>query len=111
MINIVFATLANRPLFSLASLKKCELPGTLPWRTVAISSFIAYILLCSFFRMHRRDAMLKKFGYTNKQSFSKMTNVDAQAIISYLGQLEFPWLYIASAQFALFKVGILSMLE
>lgn len=47
--------------------------------------------------------MLKKFGYTDKQSFSKMTNVDAQAIISYLGQLEFPWLYIVSAQFALFK--------
>ena len=55
--------------------------------------------------------MVRKFGYRDRESFSKMTNVDAQAIISYIGQLEFPWLYIASAQFALFKVIVLKMLE
>ena len=32
-----------------------------------------------------------------------MTNVDAQAIIMYLLELEFPRLYYTSLQFALFK--------
>jgi hypothetical protein len=49
--------------------------------------------------------MHKKFNYPTKESFSKMTNVDAQAIITYLGELEFPKIYLTSLQFALFKVS------
>jgi predicted transcriptional regulator len=49
--------------------------------------------------------MCRKFGYTNRESFSRMTNVDAQAIIVYLSQLEFPKIYTSSVQFALFKVS------
>jgi hypothetical protein len=48
--------------------------------------------------------MCRKFGYTNRESFSKMTNVDAQAIMGNLAQLEFPKVYTSSVQFALFKV-------
>lgn len=105
---------------SLANLKKLlfpdlaslglKLPRALPWTTVAIPSFLVYTLLCNFFRMQRRNAKQKKFGYNDRESFSKMTNVDAQAIMHYLGQLEFPRLYVASLQFALFKVYYIHIL-
>ena len=65
--------------------------------------FSFYICLCSFLRFQRRDAMQKKFNFPNRQSLSSMTNVDAQAIIVYLLELEFPRLYYTSIQFALFK--------
>lgn len=48
--------------------------------------------------------MHKKFSYPDKASFSKMTNVDAQAIMQYMAELEFPKIYEMSVQFALFKV-------
>ncbi|RDW63500.1 hypothetical protein BP6252_11045 [Coleophoma cylindrospora] len=47
--------------------------------------------------------MAKKFNYPDKASFARMTNVDAQAILQYLAELEFPRLYEMSLQFALFK--------
>jgi hypothetical protein len=50
--------------------------------------------------------MHKKFNYPTKESFSKMTNVDAQAIIRYMAELEFPKIFEISIQFALFKVSI-----
>lgn len=48
--------------------------------------------------------MAKKFNYPDKASLSRMTNVDAQAIMQYVAELEFPKLYEMSVQFALFKV-------
>ncbi|RFU30027.1 hypothetical protein B7463_g6329, partial [Scytalidium lignicola] len=47
--------------------------------------------------------MQKKFNYPNRASLSKMTNVDAQAILRYVSELEFPKLVTTSLQFALFK--------
>jgi hypothetical protein len=49
--------------------------------------------------------MRKKFNYSDKASLSRMTNVDAQAIIEYIAELEFPKLFEMSLQFALFKVS------
>ncbi|KAK9327259.1 hypothetical protein V1520DRAFT_299690 [Lipomyces starkeyi] len=72
------------------------------WTPYFIPGFLLYALLCSVLRFRRRDAMHKKFNYT-RATFSKMTNVDAQAIMSYLGELEFPKIFLASIQFALFK--------
>ena len=51
--------------------------------------------------------MHRKFGYATRESLAKMSNVDAQEIMTYLGQLEFPRIYLASLQFALFKVCFL----
>lgn len=48
--------------------------------------------------------MARKFNYPDKASLSRMTNVDAQAIMQYVAELEFPKLYEMSVQFALFKV-------
>jgi hypothetical protein len=95
--------IARLPLPDLSLLK---LPRSWPWPVIAIPSFLIYTLLCNSLRMQRRNAMQRKFGYTTRESFSKMTNVDAQQIMKYLAELEFPRIYVSSIQFALFKVLI-----
>jgi hypothetical protein len=100
----ITAGLKSLQSLTLPSLASIKLPRSWSWTTVAISSFLIYALLCRGLRMQRRNAMHRKFGYTTRESLSKMSNVDAQAIMNYLGQLEFPRLYLASLQFALFKV-------
>lgn len=47
--------------------------------------------------------MQEKFNFTDRKSFSRMTNVDAQEIITSLAELEFPKIMETSLQFALFK--------
>ncbi|KAL3420706.1 hypothetical protein PVAG01_07151 [Phlyctema vagabunda] len=74
-----------------------------PRGTYIILGLLCYVSLCSFLRLRRRDAMEKKFGYTDLASLASMTNADAQKIMSYLAELEFPKVYLTSLQFALFK--------
>jgi len=77
-----------------------------PWSyTLPVTGFFLYALVCRFLRFRRRDALLKKYHYPTRESLSKMTNDDAQAIGQILGQLEFPYIYVTSLQFALFKVS------
>jgi hypothetical protein len=106
-VEMASGALASLKSLSLPDLAALKLPRTWSWTTVAIPSFLVYTLLCNYLRMQRRNAMVKKFGYTTRASMAKMSNVDAQEITAYLGQLEFPRLYLASLQFALFKVFIL----
>lgn len=47
--------------------------------------------------------MQEKFKFADRKSFSRMTNVDAQEIITSLAELEFPKTMETSLQFALFK--------
>jgi hypothetical protein len=75
-----------------------------PWTTILVTSFLLYVGLCNLLRFQRRDAMQRKFGYPDRASLSRMTNVDAQAILVILAQFEFPKSYLTSIQFALFKV-------
>lgn len=88
----------------LAALKNLKLPKSWSWTQVAIPTFLVYTLVCNILRMQRRNAMVKKFGYTTRESMAKMTNVHAQEIMKYLGDREFPRIFLASLQFALFKV-------
>ena len=68
-----------------------ELPQLANHLSFLVPLFFAfYICLCSFLRFQRRDAMQKKFNFPDRQSLSGMTNVDAQAIIVYLLELEIP---------------------
>lgn len=75
-------------------------------KTTILLLLTTYLLLVHILRYSRRDAMLKKFGYTTRESLAKMTNTDAQAIMSNLGELEFPRFFKMSLQFALFKVSV-----
>ena len=65
---------------------------------------LAYILLVSFLRRRRERQMRLKFGYTTRDSLKNMTNDDAFAIQNAVAELEFPWVFKKSLQFALFKV-------
>ncbi|RAL58605.1 hypothetical protein DID88_003965 [Monilinia fructigena] len=70
----------------------------------SILLFLAtYILTVRYFRYARRDSMVKEFGYSTRESLKSMKNTDAQKIIGYLGELEFPTFNMISLQFALFK--------
>lgn len=42
--------------------------------------------------------MLKKFGFTDRKSLARMTNVEAQTIMCQLAELEFPKIYYTSVQ-------------
>jgi hypothetical protein len=79
--------------------------GVLSWGSYLVPVVLLYPIVCSVLRFRRRDAMRKKFNYSDKASLSRMTNVDAQAIIEYIAELEFPKLFEMSLQFALFKVS------
>jgi len=75
-----------------------------PWILYLIPTSLLYIAVCAALRFSRRDAMRKKFNYPDRASLSRMTNVEAQTIVQYLAELEFPRIYEMSVQFALFKV-------
>jgi len=77
----------------------------LHWAALIVPALLSYTALCSLLRFRRRNAMQKKFNYPDVASLSRMTNVDAQEIIQYLSELEFPLVYVRSLQFALFKVS------
>lgn len=75
----------------------------LSWSPYVVPAVATYLSLVWLLRFRRRDTMAKKFNYPDKASFSRMTNVDAQAIVQYVAELEFPKIYEMSLQFALFK--------
>ncbi|KAF3903561.1 hypothetical protein AA313_de0202344 [Arthrobotrys entomopaga] len=70
---------------------------------LASGIFAAYLLLCSVLRFRRMNWMRDHYGYRTRESFSKMTLEDAQAIHVDLAELEFPRVFSASIFFALFK--------
>ncbi|KAI9050743.1 hypothetical protein LZ554_004863 [Drepanopeziza brunnea f. sp. 'monogermtubi'] len=73
------------------------------WIPYIVIGLLAYTLLCSLLRFQRRDAKLKQYGFTDRRSLARMTNTEAQEIIKYMSELEFPKIYYTSIQFALFK--------
>jgi hypothetical protein len=64
-----------------------------------------YFSLCSILRFRRREIMQKKFDFSTRDSLKAMTTSQAQEILQYLAELEFPTVYVKSLEFALFKVG------
>jgi hypothetical protein len=89
-----------------AAVHRIALPqGGFPWSPYIVPIVISYSLLCPLLRFQRRDAMQKKYNLPDRKSLSQMTNVQAQEILQYLTELEFPQMSYTSVQFALFKVG------
>jgi hypothetical protein len=76
-----------------AAVHRIALPqGGFPWSPYIVPIIISYSLLCSQLRFQRRDAMQKKYNFPDRRSLSQMTNVQAQEILQYLTELEFPHL-------------------
>lgn len=83
-----------------ASVDGVGLASPAPW----LALFVLYLLLCCALRFRREAAMRRAFNYPDRASMASMTNDDAQAIMKYIVDLEFPYLYNLSMQFGLFKV-------
>lgn len=56
-------------------------PSTL---SVAAVILIVYTITCYFFRFRARENLHQRFNYPTRASLAKMTNDDAQFIISWL---------------------------
>ncbi|KAL6696128.1 hypothetical protein J3F84DRAFT_373119 [Trichoderma pleuroticola] len=77
--------------------------GLSPWVLYSAAGFTAYALLCSSLRFQRLRTMRKRLNYPDRESLSRMTNEDAQKIVSYISLYEFPLLYDFSLRYAIFK--------
>ncbi|EFX02057.1 hypothetical protein CMQ_2106 [Grosmannia clavigera kw1407] len=78
-------------------------PGWPGWIGPLVAVVAGYVVLCSCVRFRFEKAMQRRFGYTDRASLARMTNDDAQAILQYIIQREFPQMYNLSLQFGIFK--------
>jgi hypothetical protein len=78
------------------------------WLALGGTAFAGYVLLCNSLRFRRVKQMEKKFGYDTREKMASMTTTDAQKIISYMSELEYPKVFLTSVEFALFKVCLSS---
>lgn len=62
-----------------------------------------YLILCSALRFRFENATRRRFNYLDRESFARMTNDDAQAILSDLVLREFPFMYNTALQFGIYK--------
>ncbi|KAH8811511.1 hypothetical protein F5884DRAFT_278691 [Xylogone sp. PMI_703] len=74
------------------------------WLAVLSALVIGYLTLCHLLRYRRLNAMRERYKqYADRSSLSKMTGDDAQKIMMYLFELEFPAAFSISLGFALFR--------
>jgi hypothetical protein len=72
--------------------------------SVWLTLFAVYAMFCSLLRFRLEKAMRGRFNYPDRDSLARMTNDDAQAIVKYILDQEFPFMFKTSLQFAIFKV-------
>lgn len=78
------------------------------WPSLA-AVFALYVAICSSLRFRHEKAMRRRFRYTDRSSLAKMSNDDASEILKTLIVYEFPKMYRAALEFAIFKVSQLAM--
>jgi hypothetical protein len=76
---------------------------TTEYLVVPLVLLLGYPILCSSLRFRRLRNTLRKYPYTTRASFAKMTDDDATAIQRVLTEYEFPMIYEKALQFALFR--------
>lgn len=72
--------------------------------TYATIFLIGYPILVSLFRFRRRQSLQERYNFPTRESLARMTDDQAWEIQRELAQLEFPFIYVKSLQFALFRV-------
>ncbi|KAJ5728822.1 uncharacterized protein N7483_003330 [Penicillium malachiteum] len=73
------------------------------WLPYAIGLLIGYPLLVRSLRYRRIQNLQKKCNYPTRESMAKMTDEEAFMIQRQLGTFEFPFMFLKSLQFALFR--------
>lgn len=97
-------------LFAAALELLCSYVPSYTFALYLVAGTLAYALLCSYLRHQRVYRQKGRRNFPDRESMSRMTNVEAQSIIKELAQFEFPIILKMSLQFALFKV-IISILS
>lgn len=83
---------------------RSSLSNLLPnWSRYSLLLLLIYPLIATLLRRKRIRSSSKAFGYTNRRSFSSMTNDDAFRIQRDILELEFPFTFEKALQFALFR--------
>lgn len=74
------------------------------WLPYALGLLLGYPILTSSLRYRRLRNMHNKYPYATRDDMAKMTDDHAFEIQKTVAQLEFPFMFIKSLQFALFRV-------
>ena len=74
------------------------------WLPYALALLLGYPLLIRTLRYQRVNNLPKKYDYPTRESMANMTDEEAFQIQKAVAQLEFPFIFIKSLQFALFRV-------
>ncbi|KAJ5682260.1 hypothetical protein N7462_005425 [Penicillium macrosclerotiorum] len=73
------------------------------WIPYALGLLLGYPLLTRSLRYQRLRQLYRKYPYTTRESMAKMTDDEAFEIQKSVAQLEFPFMFVKSLQFALFR--------
>ncbi|KAJ6143810.1 hypothetical protein N7471_003263 [Penicillium samsonianum] len=69
----------------------------------AVGLLVAWPVVTTTLRFQRLRKLHKQYAYPTRESMSKMTDEEAFQIQKQVAQLEFPFIFIKSLQFALFR--------
>jgi hypothetical protein len=78
--------------------------SSLSWPAVVAVVLVLYISLCSFLRFRQLSKIRSRHKFPDRESVSRMTGTEAQAIIESAYTYEFPLFFGLSLTYALFKV-------
>ena len=75
------------------------------WVPYALGLLAGYPLVIGALRYRRMRQLHRDYPYKTREDMAKMTDEEAFHIQKTVAQLEFPFMFIKSLQFALFRVG------
>ncbi|KAK2750318.1 hypothetical protein FQN57_003798 [Myotisia sp. PD_48] len=87
---------------SVLSMVRAQLLSLPRWATLSLLGS-SYLLLVQILRFRRVRKLHEEFNYSTRASYATMTDTDAWKIQKSIASLEFPFIYLKSLQFALFK--------
>jgi hypothetical protein len=76
------------------------------WIPYTLGLLVGYPLVTSALRYRRLRKLHLQYPYKTREDMAKMTDEDAFQIQKTVAQLEFPFMFIKSLQFALFRVSV-----
>ncbi|UNI14016.1 hypothetical protein JDV02_000700 [Purpureocillium takamizusanense] len=73
------------------------------WPAALTLALVVYVTACSFLRFRRLRGLHARFKYPDRESLSRMTAEDAQAIVHTMSSWECPLFFDLALRYALFK--------
>lgn len=76
------------------------------WALTSLVTFVFYVGLCSALRYQRINRLRARYGFPDRASLARMSNQDAQEIMTITSTYEFPTFFDLSLRLAVFKVRL-----